>query len=237
MEKFFWQIYACVYDLILGHFSPYLRIIEKTMSEILPKKGGRYLDIGCGTGNFIAEILLRNKDATVVGVDFSPAMIKRAREKVSIFKSETELLIADFNERLPFENSIFDYVICSNVLYTAKKPLYLLKELFRVIKEEGRLVLTTPLHKPKMLPVIREHVDHLAKKHGQLRYLVFAVQLISVLFPLIYFIILNEAIRKNKACNFFRKIELESILKQAGFIVLKIELVYGDQNWFVIVEK
>ncbi len=237
MEKYFWQMYACVYDLILGHFSPYLRIIDKTMSEILSKKGGRYLDIGCGTGNFIAEILFRNEAATVVGIDFSPAMIKRAQEKVSNFKTETELLIADFNEGLPFENSFFDHVICSNVLYTAKKPLNLLEELFRVTKEEGRLILTTPLHKPKMLPVIREHVDHLAKKYGQLRYLVFAGQLISVLFPFIYLIILNEAIRKNKTYHFFRKIELETILKQAGFNVLKIELVYGDQNWFVIVEK
>lgn len=52
--------------------------LELTLDRARPAEGRRYLDIGCGTGRFC--IPLAREGGEVVGLDFAPSMVARARE-------------------------------------------------------------------------------------------------------------------------------------------------------------
>lgn len=44
------------------------------VAELLPKPGGRYLDVATGTGDVALEILRQNPTAKVVGIDFASSV-------------------------------------------------------------------------------------------------------------------------------------------------------------------
>ena len=74
---------------------------EAELLEALPEQLGRVLDLGCGDGGLAGLILSVRPDvATVVGLDNSPPMLARARER---FRSErrAELLEHDLARPLP----------------------------------------------------------------------------------------------------------------------------------------
>ena len=56
-----------------------------TASEVRP--GLSVLDVGCGTGNVLVEVLAREATAEVTGVDLSTAMLRRAEAKPVLAKS------------------------------------------------------------------------------------------------------------------------------------------------------
>ena len=45
---------------------------------------------------------------------------------------------------MPFENNVFDVVLCNHVLEHVKDDILALKEIRRVLKKDGKMILTTP---------------------------------------------------------------------------------------------
>ncbi len=125
------------YNLISGDFS---RTRKYPWSEIKflfeDVKEGKVLDLGCGNGRF-SEFL---KEADYTGVDNSPELIKEAKEKYPHLK----FLEADaFN--LPFSENSFDFVFSIAVLHhipSKELRIKFLKEAKRVLKKEGKLIIT-----------------------------------------------------------------------------------------------
>ena len=104
----------------------------------LVPSGLRLVDIGTGTGALLP--LLAATGAVVTAVDASEAMLTRARnlcerEGLSGISFET----ADVQD-LPFANDHFDAVYCSMVLHHVARPAKALKEMVRVVKPGGRVV-------------------------------------------------------------------------------------------------
>lgn len=64
------------------------------------------LDLGCGTGFFLE--ILKDYKSELYGADISPVMIKYAQQRVG---NRVELKVAD-SENLPWEDSIFDIIVC-----------------------------------------------------------------------------------------------------------------------------
>ncbi|MEW5936994.1 MAG: class I SAM-dependent methyltransferase [Candidatus Thermoplasmatota archaeon] len=98
---------------------------------------GLILDCGCGIGRHLWEC--KNREYEVVGVDFSIEMLKLAKNRV-----DAPLINCDAT-KLPFQNCSYDAVLAVAMLYhvpsfDAKKTI--LEEFFRVLKEDGTLVLT-----------------------------------------------------------------------------------------------
>ena len=115
--------------------SPQGRSIEKGLEEILakllaPLKGERALDIGCGTGNHL--ILLRRLGLNTTGLDASPYMIKKARERIG----NNSALINSPAEDLPFEDNEFDISLLINTLEFLDSPLKALREAGRVTRRK-----------------------------------------------------------------------------------------------------
>lgn len=97
------------------------------------------LDVGCGVGATPA-LLVKKYGARVVGVDISPLMIERARERVERERlgRRVELKMADVCS-LPFGDGEFDSVVCESVLTFVRNKERALREMARVLKPGGYL--------------------------------------------------------------------------------------------------
>lgn len=101
--------------------------------------GQRVLDAGCGPGHYVAA--LRERGAEVVGVDGSAELLDRARARVG---DGVELLLHDLNEPLSmFPEASFDGVVSALVYHHLDERRRFLRELQRVLRPGGWLVLST----------------------------------------------------------------------------------------------
>jgi ubiquinone/menaquinone biosynthesis C-methylase UbiE len=101
------------------------------------------LDIACGPGAFALAVAPRVH--FVRGVDLTPEMLRRARA----YQAEKQISNAAFvradAEQLPFPADAFDLVSCQCSFHHMPKPELVLREMVRVAKPEGRLVIIDPL--------------------------------------------------------------------------------------------
>jgi len=95
------------------------------------RKDRTLLDVGIGAGDLTS--LFRAKFIT--GVDISHAMLNECKKLHPDYK----LILGDA-EKLPFEDNSFDIVCCRNLLQNFDNPTRAFKEMVRVLKREGNLV-------------------------------------------------------------------------------------------------
>jgi SAM-dependent methyltransferase len=124
--------------------SPYTALYEGPGLQALlpPVAGRRVLDAGCGTGRTSAWLV--GQGAELVGVDASPEMVSRARERLP----SATFAIADLADPLPFEDGVFDLAVASLVMHYLRDWVAPLSELRRVLRPGGAFVLST--HHPAM---------------------------------------------------------------------------------------
>ncbi|MDA0167193.1 class I SAM-dependent methyltransferase [Solirubrobacter ginsenosidimutans] len=101
--------------------------------------GDRVLDLGTGAGAFLTA--LQQADADPVGVEIAEAAAQRARAATGI-----EVRLVEPDGTLPFAHGEFDLIWCSEVLEHVPDALGLLQEARRVLKRDGRILLTVPYH-------------------------------------------------------------------------------------------
>ena len=97
----------------------------------LPRDQGHVLDVATGTGLVAAELVRR--DFRVTGVDQSPDMLARARER---FGERVELVEASA-ESLPFADGSFEHLTFTYLLRYVADPAGTLAELARVVRPGG----------------------------------------------------------------------------------------------------
>jgi ubiquinone/menaquinone biosynthesis C-methylase UbiE len=118
--------------------------------------GDRVLDIGCGTGRHTAAAY-RFPDITVIGSDLSFDDVLQARNRLVFHDRCGEhgggrwLLSAADMTCLPFEDAGFDLVICSEVLEHILDEQTAVREIMRVLKPGGTLVVSVPRYYPERI--------------------------------------------------------------------------------------
>jgi SAM-dependent methyltransferase len=104
------------------------------------RPGERVLDLGCGSGRFVAA--LRDAGADPVGVEIAEAALERARAVAP----GADLRLLEPGGSLPLEHGSVDLVWCSEVLEHVADGAGLLHEVRRVLRPGGRLLVTVPFH-------------------------------------------------------------------------------------------
>jgi SAM-dependent methyltransferase len=92
----------------------------------------RILDVGCGSA------WLGEHFADYTGIDVSPEAVEAARRR------GREVLLADVDEALPFEEGSFDGVVLKDVLEHVLNPVSLVRETRRVLRHGGRVFASSP---------------------------------------------------------------------------------------------
>ena len=116
------------------------------------RDGEAVLEVAVGTGELFQQILRKNPSGRNVGVDLTPAMLRRARDKAESTHVRHELIEGDARS-LPFPNESFDLVINNNMLGLVPAGAVgpILTELRRVLRPGGKLILVM-MRKPSVWP-------------------------------------------------------------------------------------
>jgi len=99
----------------------------------------KVVDVACGTGLFARRLA---RGATVYGVDASAEMLRRAVRNARREGTVLELARGDA-AALPYADGSFDAATCCGALHLLPQPQEALEEMGRVVRSEGRLVVTT----------------------------------------------------------------------------------------------
>lgn len=108
-----------------------------TTKAIAPRKGMRVLDLAAGTGTSSAAIAKHG--ANVVAADFSEGMLAEGRKRHA-GNDLIDFVFADATQ-LPFEDNSFDAATISYGLRNVNDPRKALREMLRVVKPGGRVVI------------------------------------------------------------------------------------------------
>jgi SAM-dependent methyltransferase len=110
---------------------------EGILFEYLDKisdRGSRVLDIGAGSGDITYKI--KEKGFSVTGVDFSEEVVKLTRGL------GLNCLVVDLDNGIPFDDGVFDIVWAGDIIEHLFDPIFVLKEVNRVLAPGGALLCT-----------------------------------------------------------------------------------------------
>ncbi len=113
---------------------------RRAIALLAPPKGGRVLDLCCGTGDVVFHLLRTDPTLRVTGIDFCPPMLEGARTRAEReVRSAPEFVEADVTE-LPFEAGTFDGATMAFSLRNVVDIDDVLREVLRVLRPGARFV-------------------------------------------------------------------------------------------------
>jgi SAM-dependent methyltransferase len=110
------------------------RMTRATHDAVDAALGMLVLDVGCGIGADAGR--LAESGTIVIALDPSEVMLDRARDVKSISP------VQGIGEHLPFKSGLFDRIVCKGALDHFLNPLVTLKEMARLLKSNGRLIIS-----------------------------------------------------------------------------------------------
>ena len=127
---------AATYDT--GVQGSHARVLYPYMlQEITHAWGDQVLDLGCGTGALMAQVLSEDAHRQVTGLDLSEEMLAQARARLG----DRAALVQGDSEHLPFPDGSFDMVYCCDSFHHYPDPAAVLAEVGRVLVPGGVFLL------------------------------------------------------------------------------------------------
>jgi len=131
---------------------------EETLLNFKIEDDGALLDVGCGIGYFTipASRLLENN--RVIGIDISPEILEVAKEKAKEINNIEFITSGEYT--FPVESHSVKYVFISNVIHEVYDKATYLKEVKRVLKDDGYfLIIDWEKRKMEMGPPMNERIS------------------------------------------------------------------------------
>lgn len=136
----FWDKIAGIYDFAESLNPKSYRAMLEGIKAVVPE-GANVLDCAAGTGEL--SIAAAEKAGRVLCTDMSLPMLERARKK----SAKKGIKNISFGERdildLPDADNTYDIAVAGNVLHLLEEPEKAVRELCRVTKQGGRVILPT----------------------------------------------------------------------------------------------
>lgn len=134
-NKVIYKIWSPIYDGIFNS-GIFLKARKQIFQKIPFNKEQRILFVGVGTGADLE--LINHYDLDITAIDFSPDMLRKAREK--FIDSPINFLEMDA-QNMAFNNKSFDYVVGSLILSVVPDADKCFQEMVRVLNQSGRIII------------------------------------------------------------------------------------------------
>lgn len=126
------DFYAEIYDYLVFNSLKDEYEVGEIINKTSPSSQSKVLDVGCGTGHHVAALSSRN--INTIGIDISPAMIKKAKENFPNYKFK----VADALNGTTFEQSSFTHILCMYfTIYYFKDKQQFLKNVYNWLMPGG----------------------------------------------------------------------------------------------------
>lgn len=218
----FWARYFRDYDK-LNLVPSYVELLSSICEELRPEPGSLVLDIGSGTGNL--AVRLKDRGCRVVALDF-------CRDALACHRAKDDgscLVLADLTKGLPFKENSFAAIVSNNVLYTlsATDQSNVMKDLHRVLKPGGRIVLANPRAGWKPLAIYGRGISLSMQSVGPGVTVFRVVRWIAPTIRMFYY---NWQLAKESQYHYFQPDEQRQLLEACNFRpVSDTKWVYGGQ--------
>ncbi len=122
--------------------SYYSEVADEIVSRFT---SGKMLDLGTGPGYLPVEIVNRQPNINILGIDLSKKLIHMAQANAAKAGLSDQLRFEVGNSaRLRFSDEVFDMVLSTGMLHSLKDPVGVFKEIYRVLKKGGQAWLFDP---------------------------------------------------------------------------------------------
>ncbi|MEJ2194002.1 MAG: class I SAM-dependent methyltransferase [Ignavibacteriaceae bacterium] len=152
IKERYWSRFSTTYDenqeYVVG--KTFLNEVKRNINNLTDL--GEVLELGCGTGYF-TEAIAKNS-THVFATDLSEELLEKAIERLGdnhkiTFQKENGMAIT-------FTSNKFDIVFMANVIHVIENPQRVLEESYRVLKDNGLLIITSfTNHGMKLLEIIK----------------------------------------------------------------------------------
>ncbi len=129
--------WANFYDTPVNYLTFYLAN-RKLLRLLNLQKANSILDVGCGTGILLEQLLKTGNDLQLFGLDISDTMLTVAKKK---FSGTNVQLTLGSAIHMPFKDNSFDFVTCVHSFHHHPDTLQSLKEMKRVVKKGGKVII------------------------------------------------------------------------------------------------
>ncbi len=139
MKKSIWNFWADKYDTLWVQkysLKPTRNYILEALSQFNESNYMKVLDLGCGSGQLIAEILGNFSNIEITGIDFSRKMLEISKSR----NPQARHINLNAEELHKLDES-YDLIICTHSLPYYKKPENVMKELGRLLADNGRILI------------------------------------------------------------------------------------------------
>ncbi len=237
MTARFWDRYAVIGYDALHVLLPYAELQQTLLSMLAPAPELRLLVAGCGTGWFEYLCVRHMPEVIIEAMDFSAEMIKPARVKCARYPHVSHRQ-GDLCAELPFADASFDAVVMCNVLYSLPTPDIALREMARVLRVGGRLVMTDPFPWLNADAIRAAHLAGLKELHGR-RKLTALLRTAGAALALLRVRRTSQAIEGERITRYRFRTEHEAaaLLQAHGFVVTQRATVYAQQNWLLVCRR
>lgn len=128
----------------LHHKGNFIKLVNNEIEPILKLKDTLILDIGCGTGRPLLEVgpTVHEFSDKMINIDISYSMLEEAKKNCKI-KGITSTFVQCDAENLPFISKKFKIVMARHMLYHVANVTEVVKEINRVLHDDGIFLATT----------------------------------------------------------------------------------------------
>ena len=167
----FWQDYLLGKEFgvgmdLLGATPFYAEFMRDQVRHLKLRDGLRVLDLGAGTGGFLRSLESVSGPADnvdIVCADLVRGALERGRgASAHPSRAQAAFCVADFETSLPFADDSFDRVMASLLIAYLSHGSSLVREIRRVLRPKGRLVLSSPRRDADLSSLYRETIATLS---------------------------------------------------------------------------